>query len=323
MKKRVELIFILAIISIVLAACGGKGNSVSSDKAELDKGEVEESIETRVIDTVMGEVVIPANPKRIVAAGYLGDLLALGVKPVGAPEFHMENPFLTELVGGIEDIGNEISLEKTLALEPDLIITSIDEDYDNFSKIAPTVVIHPDSMNTYADELRIIGDIVGKKQEAEEWITSFEEEAAEAREQLSHVIKADETVGIYILTDKDFYVLGDGLGRGGQAIYNALKLTPPPLVKSEIIDSGEAYKEVSLEVLPDYAADHIFLSVELEDENQETTDTLLNRELWKGLSAVKNDQVYQIPKDKFYHYDPLSIKGQMEIIVKMLLSRNK
>lgn len=141
--------------------------------------------------------------------------------------------------------------------------------------------------------------------------------------QLSYVIKTDETVGLYILTDKDFYVLSNGLGRGGQAIYNPLKLTPPPLVKSKIVDSGEAYKEVAIEVLPDYAADHMFLSVELEEENQETTDTLLNRELWKGLSAVKIDQVYQLPRDKFYHYDPLSIKGQMEIIVEMLLSHNK
>jgi len=335
MKRSHVLGILLIVLSIVITACGGNGGAASTnDKGATNNGaeptassttapETEAKAETRTITTVMGDVEIPANPKKIVAAGYLGDLLALGIKPIGAPQFHMDNPFLKDLSAGIADIGNEISLEKTLALEPDLIMTSIDADYEQFSKIAPTVVILPGSVKTFTEELRVIADIVGKQQEAEAWITAFEERAAEARQQLSNVIGADETVGIYILTDKDFYVLGDGIGRGGQAIYNALQLKAPALVQSEILDKGEAYKQVSLEKLSDYAADHVFLSVELEEENQKTVNTLLDRKIWKGLTAVKNDQVYQIARDKFYHYDPISIKGQMDSIVELLLAHNK
>lgn len=331
MKRSHVLGILLIVLSIFATACGGNGGSASknNDSAANDGTQptaspaTEVVAETRVISTVMGDVEIPVNPKKIVAAGYLGDLLALGVKPIGAPQFHMDNPFLKDLSVGIADIGNEISLEKTLALEPDLIITSIDADYEQFSKIAPTVVILPGSIKTFTEELQVIADIVGKQQEAKAWIETFDKSAADARQQLSSVIGSDETVGIYIMTDKDFYVLGDGLGRGGQAIYNALQLKAPELVQTDILDKGESYKQVSLEKLPDYAADHVFLSVELEEENKKTETDLLDRALWKGLTAVKNDQVYQIAKDKFYHYDPISIKGQMDTIVEILLAQNK
>jgi iron complex transport system substrate-binding protein len=78
----------------------------------------------------MGEVKIPAEPKKIAALVYAhaDHLLALGIKPdslvtqVGS-EFL---PYLKDRLQGVKPLGlaHELSLEAVLATEPDLIIAN-------------------------------------------------------------------------------------------------------------------------------------------------------------------------------------------------------
>lgn len=319
MKKRLLLVCSLLLL-LLMGACGNQGGQTAFGHEKQAKTEEKE---TRTYKMVNGkEVEIPKNPKRIVTDLYLGEILALGKKPVGATDYELKNPFLTkDQLSGIKDIGTPISLEKVTELNPDLIITSDSEIYDKLSKIAPTVLIPYGTYNNdVREDIRAFGNLLGKKKEAEEWIKRFEKKAEKAREKIAGVIGKDETVGIYELHSKDFYVLGANWGRGGQVLYNALQLNPPKKVK-EMVKKGTPPKQISLEVLPEYAADHMFFTVY--DTEDSVINEMKNSPIFKNLDAVKNGHFYEMDLDKMYYYDPIAIEGQIDIIVDTLLSHSQ
>jgi ABC-type Fe3+-hydroxamate transport system substrate-binding protein len=82
--------------------------------------------------------------------------------------------------------------------------------------------------------------------------------------------------------------------RGGEVIYNMLKLKAPDFVQKEAIDSGKQLVEISMEMLSKYAnVDHIFICM-----NDGTTEAqvkeILESPIWKTLPAVKNNKVHML-----------------------------
>lgn len=103
-----------------------------------------------------------------------------------------------------------------------------DKNYDALSKIAPTLHIPYGTASDIYETLTLFGDIVGQPEKAEQFIAEYEKKAAKGREKLKGVIDETATFGLYELTDKgELWMFGDNAGRGGQAIYNALKLKMP------------------------------------------------------------------------------------------------
>jgi iron complex transport system substrate-binding protein len=314
--KAKHLSICLGIILVLVFALSGCANS-------NNKAQSEEEAKTRTVKTVKGEVEIPANPKRVITDFYLADLLALGIKPLGSIQMSLNNPYIKDKVDGIEDIGTPVSIEKVLSLKPDLIIMQSDENYEKLSKIAPTVVIPYNSEGDFYGEFRKIADLVGKKDEAEKWIQSFEKKAEEARNQLKDKVHQDETFGIYELQEDKLYIFGDNWGRGSQVLYKALKLSPPEKMQ-ELIKQGTQYKELSLEALPEYAADNIFITTwSAQGNNDKKLEELKNSAIWKNLDAVKNNQVYEMNFDNMYYADPYSLEGQLDLMVEKIMASHK
>jgi iron complex transport system substrate-binding protein len=314
--KAKHLSICLGIILVLVFALSGCANS-------NNKAQSEEEAKTRTVKTVKGEVEIPANPKRVITDFYLADLLALGIKPLGSIQMSLNNPYIKDKVDGIEDIGTPVSIEKVLSLKPDLIIMQSDENYEKLSKIAPTVVIPYNSEGDFYGEFRKIADLVGKKDEAEKWIQSFEKKAEEARNQLKDKVRQDETFGIYELQEDKLYIFGDNWGRGSQVLYKALKLSPPEKMQ-ELIKQGTQYKELSLEALPEYAADNIFITTwSAQGKNDKKLEELKNSAIWKNLDAVKNNQVYEMNFDNMYYADPYSLEGQLDLMVEKIMASHK
>ncbi|MEC0202804.1 hypothetical protein P4H39_09210 [Paenibacillus lautus] len=124
------MISTLVLCSIFISACSGNGNtannggSAGETAAGTDKPQTEASAPTtRKVDTVNGEIEIPAVPERIVVDAYLPTLLLLGEKPVGATAKDLENVHIQDRIVGIENTG-ESAPEKILELNPDLIISA-------------------------------------------------------------------------------------------------------------------------------------------------------------------------------------------------------
>jgi len=307
-------LMMLLLILIVLGGCSKatKSNSESPQSESKSNSETD----TKVIKTVDGDVEIPANPQRIVTQGYLANFLVFDVKPVGAPYWEMESPYTMELSEGITDIGqiDGGSVEKILSLKPDLIVTVGGDEKLNeqYRKIAPTLVIPYGTYHEVHDEMRAFGEILGKEKEAEKWLKEFDKKVAKAKDSIKGLIREGTTFSLMGPFGKDFYVYGDGVNRGGQAIYQQLGLTPPKLVRKDLIEPKINALSISQEKIADYAGDYIFLDISGEAEFDE------NDPVWSTIDAVKNNKVFYLNPERFWPYDPIAVESQVEEIAKML-----
>ncbi|WP_141505529.1 ABC transporter substrate-binding protein [Paenibacillus luteus] len=332
LKRTVSASLILILILAALAACSSNsGNNEGTTPSASPTGTANESTnneeaaapsDTRIVQTDKGDITVPANPQRIVSAYYHGTLLALGLQPIGAnKEWWMGSPFLKEQEKMIEDIGAPTSLEKVTTLEPDLIlINDFDvEIYDQLAKIAPTVHVPYTAYKNPKEEVKLFGELLGKQEEAAKWLATYEQTAEAGREKIKAAVAPGETAVLINVREKKLSILGDNYGRGGYAIYDALQLKAPDIVQKEVIDSGLQIKEISLEVLPQYAdADHIFICFNT-GTAQEDIDNILNNPVWKNLPAVKNGNLHILDYNTYLHYDPISIVGQIDLIANILI----
>jgi iron complex transport system substrate-binding protein len=315
----------LLCVTLLISACqSGSVNSPSpvvqnpapATATNAEAPAISASTTTRMYEHLNGKTEIPMQPKRIFSAFHVGQLMALGVKPIGSTTFLLRNPALD--VTGIEDLGVPPSLEKLVELEPDLIILTEAfrdlYDYETYSKIAPTIVIVQN--DDPIKDIELFGDILGKQEEAKQWLAEFELKIAAAKQKVSAMIGPEETFSILNVRQKNFYIYGDS-NMGGNILFKYLGLKPQDKVKTDVIN-GEVW-ELSAEVIPEYIGDHLFLSV-----NEGAEEALKNNEkIWANTDAVKNNKVYPIDFNVFLQSDPIGVSKQLDIVVDLLASRNE
>ena len=136
------------VSALTLSGCSSNSTASSSAASSTASSAAASSAAetgTRTVDTDKGPVEIPVNPQVIFSDYYLGEFLAVGVKPVIASPYSLNNPFLADYVDGIEAMNvasAETSLEMIAEAQPDLIVTITEADYEKYSEIAPTDNIH-------------------------------------------------------------------------------------------------------------------------------------------------------------------------------------
>ncbi|GIO95487.1 hypothetical protein J14TS5_05730 [Paenibacillus lautus] len=327
-RRRVTLVTAVLFLAFMLSACGAgetsKGNNTetvptaANDSSQaLDTNSVEES-KVKTVSSVNGDIEIPVSPKRIVAEEYLGSLIALDVIPVGAPGLTIKNYYFKESLKGIEDIGDygKPSVEKVMALNPDLIITGNGEStYEQLSKIAPTIVIPYGDLKNAHEELTYFGELFGKEEEAKTWLEEYDRRIAAAKAKVDAAIPADATFSIMEDGEKTTWVYGDNFGRGGQPVYQALGRKPPSGVAAEILE--KQWAELTAEMIGKYAGDYIIMT-----SNTRTIEDFRADPIWGSLPAVKKGNMYVWPEERSWYYDPLAVLAQTEELAEWLSKKN-
>ncbi|MCE3199162.1 ABC transporter substrate-binding protein [Paenibacillus sonchi] len=306
---------VIFLMSIVLLACGNSekqsgGNAAdaaatpSGSNAAVNAAPSSGTTGNAAADTASGmraytdykghSMEIPVQPKRVIFSGETyGDLLALGVQAVGYPLSMGEGQVYEDKLQGVEDVGFPINLEKTLELQPDLIIyAGTDEaDFEALSKIAPTIIF-----NTFAplkERMLELGGILGKTKEAEAWLTRYKTSERAMWEQLQSAgMKPGETASVftYYPGDRLFVMAATGLS---QVLYGENGFKPAPAIQKLLdADPDLGFQEISMEVIGEYAGDRIFILTPVADEAKQSTDKLMQSKVWQSLPAVKNGQVY-------------------------------
>lgn len=172
------------VSALTLRGCSSNSTASSSAASSTASSAAASSAAetgTRTVDTDKGPVEIPVNPQVIFSDYYLGEFLAVGVKPVIASPYSLNNPFLADYVDGIEAMNvasAETSLEMIAEAQPDLIVTITEADYEKYSEIAPTVYIQ-DGQRSDEELFCYIADLVGKSEEADAYIADFNDRVME------------------------------------------------------------------------------------------------------------------------------------------------
>ncbi|MEK4462258.1 AraC family transcriptional regulator [Paenibacillus sp. FSL H8-0315] len=326
--------FIVAMLlsfTLLLSACGSASvgsnatNSNGSKASEVTSSPANNSTaadnankeaQTRTISTIKGDIVVPANPKRVVVLYLQGDLVALGIKPVGTSSVFEGAAFAEEL-GGIEDLGSwyEPNPEAIMAVKPDLIIAASEETYEILKDIAPTVPIPYEKMAT-DERVMKIGEVFGKEQEAQALLDNFHEKLEKSKQQLDELGILDKTVTIIEGGKKEMAVIDSKLyGRGSQIIYEYLGLKAPEILQKKIDGREKATGGfVSLEVLPEYIGDFVFRSV------WDGADDLSDNPIWNSIPAIKEGRLIEIGFDFSYYSDIYSLDKQLDFVVEKLVS---
>lgn len=270
--------------------------------------------ETREYEHAGGKSVIPAQPQRIVADWFYGELLALGVRPIGYPEYLLsEYPYVD--AQGTEGFGEAV--EQIIELNPDLIISTWDDSYQQYSKIAPSVLLKLN--NGLIDKMRVLGELLNKQEEAESWIASFEEKLEAARRRLAEQAPPDTTVTILGVFQKELKVYGYN-NMGGDVLYNLLQMKPPQKVQDMIKESQAWNQAVSFEALPEIAGTHIILTAyDPEGTGRELLEQLEQSQIWNNLDAVQNNRVHKVAYYDLFFDDPIAIEHQIEMLSDMIL----
>jgi iron complex transport system substrate-binding protein len=336
---KIPLLAAAMLAVFLLAACGsadrnGASSSGASPSTAATAGssnaspapaESKQPATRVVIDDLKREVTIPASPKRIIAGEFASELVALGVKPIGSGDNGFKVVFTEAQMAGVERIGDPPNPEKILQLSPDLIIASTvfldiyNEQMENIAKIAPVYYISFDQ-DPINDIFPKVADLVGKQQEARDWIAAYNKEASAARDKLKTTL-GSETVSIFRV-EKGRLRIYLNRNFAGYMLHSSLQVKPPEPIAAEIAKNknGSAVA-ISLEQLPQFAGDHLFLIVRGDGADKAAFDEIQQSALWKNLPAVKNGKVHLLDTDKYYGSDVVTIRETMKEAVQMLTNK--
>ncbi|OME83968.1 hypothetical protein BK120_12685 [Paenibacillus sp. FSL A5-0031] len=191
------LLSLIGLMILVLSACSSAESSTENNGVKSTEKPSETTSEPAVDRTVKdayGDVLVPANPAKIVVLdiGALDNLLELGITPIGAPSILAAgDPYPAYLKGteGISNIGsvNEPNLEAIDALKPDLIIGNKDTHdaiHDQLTKIAPTVFVETLGV-TWKANLQLHAEAVNKQAEGQKLLDAYNGKITDLKSKLA------------------------------------------------------------------------------------------------------------------------------------------
>ncbi|MBD2844390.1 AraC family transcriptional regulator [Paenibacillus sp. IB182496] len=321
-------------LMLLLSACtsatpsntGGATNQVPTPTQQVqttaDSGSkgAEAAARTRTVSTVMGDVEVPADPQRVVVNWYAGDVITLGLNVVGSTiglknDSYKKLPYAEQLeyIPFIE----KWEPEEIMALDPDLIVTYQQEDFEKLKGIAPVLVITGDEKSAL-ERLLFLGEATGRSDKALQLIDEFEAELADAKK----LIASERFNGKTFTINQDWGATGEWAGiafetesRGGTVLYEYLGMTLPDQVTSLLKGDGNI---LSYEVAHQYFGDYIIWieNPQMESEYQKTA-------FWSSIPAVSNQHVVTVPKEQyglFFFADVASMTAQLSYITELLRS---
>src|SRR5690625_3787920 len=179
--KRIGLVVILSVLTIMLVACGDKNS------ADTNNGEKE----TVNITHELGETEVTINPEKVVVFdfGVLDTLDKLGIEVTGVPQGNIPSYLEKYESDDYENVGSlkEPDFEKISQIDPDLIIISGRQSdlYDQLGELGDTIFLGVDTsryMESFKENTEIIGEIFEKETEVADAIAEIEETINQVKE---------------------------------------------------------------------------------------------------------------------------------------------
>jgi iron complex transport system substrate-binding protein len=284
--KLIPTIALSALLTLV-AACGGAPQPAPADAP------------FRVVTHAMGETAIPVQPKRVVALdqSFVDAVLTLETPLAGYTTYRAIEGGLPEYLGplaathgkGAVAVGRleEPSLEQIAALQPDLILSAKvrhEALHGQLSQIAPTVFSETTGP-TWKENLRLVGQALGKEDLAEAKIAEYEQRAAGiGREIAAASGGTPPTVSIVRFAGEDTVRLYSEKSYAGIVLHDVGFPRPPTQPTTDKIAV-----DVSQERILDLDAGHIFVATWADPTADGPKAQFTSNPLWSRLTGAKHD----------------------------------
>lgn len=296
--RRFAIAGVAVAVALGLTACSSSDDTDTTTTTTASTGAF-----PRTVEHALGSTEIPEAPKRVVAldTSYSDAVLLLETDLVGYVTYRTDGlpDYLgdarTEYAGDAVAVGAlaSPSLEKIAELQPDLIVSAKvrhGEIYDQLSKIAPTVMSETTGP-TWKDNIRLLGQALGKEDLAEQKLAAYEERAAAVGNAVNAAadnptvtvvrFAGEPTARLYRTTSFSGIVLEDaGIARPASA-------SPDPADPKSIANN------ISPELISEAEADLIVVSTYTPTDGStsvaEHAEPFLTNPLWTNLQGRKID----------------------------------
>lgn len=279
---------LLGILGFFLTTACGSHQGVTVSSLE------QPTAECKVVQHVLGETCIPANPQRIVTLSIptLGHALSLGVKPIAST--YIDNwysiPYLNGKLDGIDVLGNDRpNLERLLSLKPDLIVGLDWEEsiYPLLSKIAPTVLDDWGGTENWRDHFSFVAKVLGKETEAQQAWDRYYQRVEEFKAALGDRYK-DKTISLIFVAPG--VIFSEAKGSFPDSILKDVGLQRPATQDVVVPDTQLQINEEELEKVDG----DVLLIGGLTANDKDRLEELKQKPLWQQLRAFQSGQVYVI-----------------------------
>lgn len=316
MKRIFSLVFCFILVVACFSGCANSKQTPVTDEttgAPVDKV---------MVETAMGPVEIPANPKRIASAliGITGYLAALDTIPVGTATQSGFPDYLKNNLAGAVDLGetDSLNLEALMELEPDLIIgvASVHkEQYELLSAIAPTVLLESatDDWATF----HTVAQLVGKQETASVLQKEYDERSSMLQQDMKEKYPQGARVAYMRVQGKELQILNPA-SVYFKDLYRDMSWSS---ASEGIVDFGDGWNAtISMEALPQLDMDYLILAVRPDETSQQAYAELKKSAVWQSLEAVKKENTAIVDANIWFaSSDPIALNIRLDNIEDMML----
>lgn len=293
MKKILSLL-LTCVAAVSLTACS-QASGQESEQKEAEKVTVSHAL---------GETEVIKNPGKVavldLGALDIMDALGLGDRVAGVPKKSSVSYLLSynedETVANLGSV-KEVDMEKLNSLEPDLIIIGgrLSSEYDNLSKIAPTICIKVDHENGYMvsakENVDIIASIFGMEEKANEFFDGFDERLAAIKEAAE-----GKTAILGLVTSGSLSTLGNGS--------RCSVITNEAGFENLAVEVDSTHGDsASFELLLDKNPDYMFIldrDTAINADGAKVAKEVMDNEIVQKTSAYQNGTIVYLTPDVWY-----------------------
>lgn len=247
----------------------------------------------------LGTTTLNNVPKRVVILfnGGVDISVLLGVKPVGAVESYVQQPFYeyirSDLIG-TKTLGDETqpNVEAIVNLKPDVIIATKDRHekiYAQLSKIAPTIVTK--DLANWQDNLDVMASVMNQEDKAAAFLQDWKAQVADFKSKLAAKDRGAAISIIRINPNGSARAYNTGFA---YQIFQELGFSVP---KQQKAMNKEIINVTSKEQVSLLDGDYIFdFTTDWDGDGgiYKLQKEWIDSPLWQNLNAVKNKKYYKV-----------------------------
>ncbi|WP_168735394.1 helix-turn-helix domain-containing protein [Cohnella fermenti] len=226
---------------------------------------------------------------RIVTPHYAGEMLALGLRPLGSLEVTLDQ--LPDNAEHIPSIGGDACrMDLLKALEPDLILASDfmgKEELLELAELAPVIVIPWDTDSF--DRLKRVARVLGREAEAAEWQERYARRKQEVQRRCASLVKPGESAAIVRLDEGKVWVHAS---RFFPTFYDVIGFAPSPLMEATT-ERDAALRRLAVPhgEIGRIEADRLYIVNGMTPQHSRWLKQLQGAKGWSELRAVRSNSV--------------------------------